>query len=140
MSMLHLEDEKRIHAAYSAGQEEFSREDLDEVMSQAQTVQRKSGSLGDVAEDFLLLWKLLQEYYAGTYREIPWKAIAAIGFATLYLINPFDVIPDVIPIFGYLDDAAVVGLVLKAFRTEIAQYRHRRHKLEASVASLKSCE
>lgn len=138
--MLHLEDEKRIHAAYNSGQEEFSPRDLDEVMSQAQTVQRKSGSLGDVAEDFLLLWKLLQEYYAGTYREIPWKAIAAIGFATLYLINPFDVIPDVIPFVGYLDDAAVIGLVLKAFRTEIGQYRNRLNKLEARNAGPKSCD
>lgn len=125
MTMLHLEDEKRIGSAFSAGQQEFSPDDLEAVMSQADTVRRKTSCLGDAAEDFMLLWKLLQEYYAGTYREIPWKAIAAIGFAALYLINPFDVIPDVIPFVGYLDDAGVIGLVLKSFRTEIAQYRNR---------------
>ncbi len=49
----------------------------------------------------------------------------AIG-AILYFINPFDLIPDSIPVFGYLDDFAVMTLALaqihrlnKSSRTEI---------------------
>lgn len=73
-----------------------------------------------------MLLKILREYYTGTYKEVPWKFIAAAGFSALYLINPFDVIPDVLPVLGYLDDAAVVGLVLKTYLSEIAKYKKRQ--------------
>ena len=37
--------------------------------------------------------------------------------ALLYLVNPFDLIPDTIPIVGYLDDFAVLTLAISRIRT-----------------------
>src|SRR5512135_1981440 len=37
----------------------------------------------------------------------PWGATASIFFALLYDASPVDLIPDVIPLLGWLDDAAV---------------------------------
>ena len=37
------------------------------------------------------------------------------AFASLYVISPIDLIPDIIPIIGYLDDLAVLGIVFKRF-------------------------
>lgn len=48
--------------------------------------------------------------------RVPAKYKLAVVAGLLYLVNPFDAIPDVIPGAGYLDDAAVVLAILEAVR------------------------
>ncbi len=43
---------------------------------------------------------------------MPWTVKAALVGMSLYLAMPFDVIPDWIPVLGYLDDVLVVGFVV----------------------------
>lgn len=38
------------------------------------------------------------------------------AISSLYIISPIDFIPDFIPIIGFLDDLAVLGLVCNSFR------------------------
>jgi uncharacterized membrane protein YkvA (DUF1232 family) len=54
---------------------------------------------------------------------VPWFVIAAVIFALLYFINPADLIPDVIPIAGYVDDATVVGIVIASIRSHLDNYK-----------------
>jgi uncharacterized membrane protein YkvA (DUF1232 family) len=42
-------------------------------------------------------------------RRTPWLAKIAAGGAMLYLIDPFDLFPDVIPVLGWLDDATALA-------------------------------
>src|SRR5689334_25448472 len=47
----------------------------------------------------------------------PWYAKAVLGLAVGYLLMPFDLIPDFIPVLGQLDDLVIVpGLVWLALR------------------------
>ena len=47
----------------------------------------------------------------------PWISKGLLGLALLYLVLPFDLIPDFIPVLGLLDDLVVVGgLVFVAVR------------------------
>lgn len=41
-----------------------------------------------------------------------WRARFAAGAALFYLIDPFDLVTDLIPLLGWLDDAAVASLGL----------------------------
>ena len=118
------QEKERVNQAFEHGTRDFSPKDLEKVMADAQTAEEKGGKLGDQIENFKLLWNLLKDYYNGTYRNVPWKFIAAIGFAVAYLISPIDVIPDFIPLVGYVDDAAVFGLVVKSFMSEIEEYKN----------------
>ena len=118
------QEKERVNQAFEHGSRDFSPKDLEKVMADAQTAEEKGGKLGDQIENFKLLWSLLKDYYNGTYRNVPWKFIAAIGFAVAYLISPIDVIPDFIPLVGYVDDAAVFGLVVKSFMSEIEEYKN----------------
>jgi uncharacterized membrane protein YkvA (DUF1232 family) len=43
-------------------------------------------------------------------RRTPWYARAVIGATLAYALSPVDLIPDFIPVLGYLDDLLVVPL------------------------------
>ena len=117
---------EKVNAAFSKGCENFSEPQLDEVLSEDQLAHEKAAKLGRFFEEFELLWQMLKDYHSGAYRDVPWRFIAAVGFAAFYLLNPFDVIPDVLPVVGYVDDAAVFGLVLSSFKSEIEKYQRTR--------------
>ena len=68
---------------------------------------------------FLAMLRLLRAYYAGAYRRIPWQSFALIVAAVIYVVNPLDFIPDAIFGIGLLDDAVVVGFVLRAVKEHL---------------------
>ncbi|MCQ2379991.1 MAG: DUF1232 domain-containing protein [Victivallaceae bacterium] len=74
-------------------------------------------------EDVRTLLQLLKDYCNGEYKEVPWKFIVSVAGAFAYLLLPLDAIPDVIPIAGFIDDAAVFGFVLSSFKEELEKYR-----------------
>ena len=47
-------------------------------------------------------------------RSLPWTVRALILALMVYLALPIDLIPDVIPVLGYADDAIIVTLVLRS--------------------------
>lgn len=54
---------------------------------------------------------MLKDFATRKYTEIPMGTILAIVGTLVYILNPFDLIPDFIPAFGYLDDAATFSLL-----------------------------
>ena len=57
--------------------------------------------------------------------------LVAIG-ALLYFILPIDLIPDVIPVLGYADDAAVIATAVSFLRAQMARYRRARRTRRAA--------
>ena len=60
-----------------------------------------------VKGDARLLWRALRHPQAPG-----WLKLGTLG-VVLYLISPIDLIPDVIPFFGVLDDIVVVPLAIR---------------------------
>lgn len=56
---------------------------------------------------------VLAMYYCAIDPKTPTKIRIVIGAALLYLVSPFDIIPDFLPIIGYADD---VTTLMAAFR------------------------
>lgn len=52
-----------------------------------------------------------------------WSSKAVAIGALLYLVSPFDAIPDIIPFFGLSDDAGVVLAAAAALAVALAKYR-----------------
>lgn len=123
MSELNNEDRDRIRATFDFGSDNFTEDDLENLKKDRETAEKKSVSLGRQIEIFRLTWGLLQDYWSGEYRSVPWKLLASIGFTVTYLVSPLDIIPDFIPIGGFVDDAAVFALLFSAYQAELDDYK-----------------
>ncbi len=86
------------------------------------------GPLADLADDVMTLVAMVKDYAAGNYREVPQKSVLAAAAALFYILNPFDLIPDLVPALGLMDDAAVLTMVVKAIQSDVHNYRSWTHK------------
>ncbi|HSY56871.1 MAG TPA: YkvA family protein [Bradyrhizobium sp.] len=75
---------------------------------------------------------LLSAYYCAFDRQTPRHVQAALLGALAYFILPFDFIPDMLPVLGYTDDAAVLATAIRLVAAHITP-EHR----EAARAALK---
>lgn len=55
-------------------------------------------------------------YLALGHPGTPWYAKVLAGLVVVYALSPFDLIPDPIPVLGYLDDLIIVPLGILAVR------------------------
>ncbi|MDF4647327.1 YkvA family protein [Vibrio parahaemolyticus] len=81
------------------------------------------GALSKLWNDIKLMVNLITDYVKGDYTEVPWRVIAAITGAIVYFVSPIDVIPDFIPVVGYLDDALVIKLALDLASEDLIEYK-----------------
>ena len=116
-------DQERISETFQQGTSNFTEADLAKVMKDEEKKKKKASKLGEQFKNFILLWDLLKDYYKGNYKTAPWKLIASIGFAVVYLVSPLDVIPDILPVVGFVDDTAVFAMVVAAFQADINAYK-----------------
>lgn len=75
-------------------------------------------------DKLILMFQFLRDVKQKNYPETPWKTLAAMIFTILYIINPLDLVPDFIPIIGYLDDLTVFGLALKLINKDLELYEN----------------
>jgi len=89
-----------------------------------------AGILAEIIKNIKLIWRLLNDG-----RVSPWLKMI-VPATLLYLFFPVDIIPDVAPGLGQLDDIAVILLGLKFFVEMCPEEIVRQHLDElASVAS-----
>jgi uncharacterized membrane protein YkvA (DUF1232 family) len=88
--------------------------------------------LKQVAAKLPFLEDLLAAYYCAFDKETPRHVQAALLGAIAYFILPFDFIPDMLPVLGYTDDAAVLATAIRLVASHITD-DHR----EAARAALK---
>ncbi len=61
----------------------------------------------------LFLWGRIRAWARLLFRrETPWKVKLILASAIVYLLSPFDLVPDWIAGFGLLDDLTIVSLLV----------------------------
>lgn len=75
-----------------------------------------------------MLVSLVRSYIKKDYRDIPIGSIIAIVSALIYFLSPIDLLPDSIPVLGYVDDAAVFAFVWKMVEDDVEEYKKWQDK------------
>lgn len=112
-------------------------DDVDVVMSNQDKIAEKlrdSNILMKYTELGKVMFGMLKDYRKGIYSNVPWFTIAAIAFGFLYVLNPFDIIPDFIPGIGYVDDFAVFTFALRFIESDLHNYLDWKLEEEDEVA------
>ena len=65
---------------------------------------------------------VLRDYANGSYRKVPWKAVAALAAAVVYVVSPFDLIPDFLVPLGFTDDVLALALTWGLVKRELREY------------------
>ena len=69
-----------------------------------------------------LLRMVLRDYANGSYRKVPWKAMAALAAAVVYVVSPLDLIPDLLVPLGFTDDVLALALTWGLVKKELRAY------------------
>jgi uncharacterized membrane protein YkvA (DUF1232 family) len=91
---------------------------LDDAMEKA----KKKGPFEAIWENIQLLFGIVKDWISGDYKDVPIGSIIAIIVGLLYFVSPIDIIPDFIP-GGLVDDALVLGLIIKQVKSDLDKYK-----------------
>lgn len=112
----------------------ISTEDIDHAVKNQDEVEGKildSGTLQKYTEIIKQLFLMLNDYRKGKYTDVPWLSISTLVFILLYILNPLDLIPDFIPLIGYLDDVTVLAVGLNLIQTDLHKYLDWKKNVES---------
>jgi uncharacterized membrane protein YkvA (DUF1232 family) len=73
-------------------------------------------------------------YFAARDPRVPWYAKAAAVAVAAYALSPIDLIPDFIPVVGYLDDLIIVPLGIALVVRMIPPHVMAEHRARADAA------
>lgn len=80
----------------------------------------KFRQLFDVARTVV---RLVRNYVSGSYRQVETGTIVSALGVLLYTLSPIDLVPDFVPIVGFLDDLALLSWFVEKFQGEIIRFR-----------------
>ena len=123
--------EEQVKEALESGyaQSEALLNDKDELDDFLYRLEQKINDMPFVGKKFSMIpvmISLVKNYVQVKYTTIPYGTILAVLSALIYFLAPIDIVPDFIPLAGYLDDMAVLGLCMNMVSIDIETYEKWR--------------
>lgn len=105
----------------------FNPKKMKELLLQLGKYVTKNG-LSSVKENLLLMKDYLYDVTTGKYKDYDVKKLMVIVGAVIYVVTPFDFLPDFIPP-GLIDDLSIVAWALKEASAELDKYKQKTKDL-----------
>lgn len=98
-----------------------------------------ASALTSVQNDLRLLLQMIGAWAKRSYRRVPWSVLLLATGAIIYFVAPIDLIPDALIGIGFVDDVAVVSMVVRAVRNELDRFEtwHKR-RLQSAFSEASS--
>ena len=105
-----VDDQDKIDDLLTASKEKLSN------------INFENSKISRMGNNLRTMIRMVQAYFNGSYRELPWKSILGIVGGLVYFMMPVDLIPDFIPFTGLLDDFTVIMFISGAFQQDIQAF------------------
>ena len=132
-----ISDEKALKALKdSKGKAEEIISDEDKFERFCQRLEKKMKVVplvGDKLSYIPIMASLINSYRKKEYTDIPVGTVISIVGALIYFVSPVDLIPDGVPVVGYLDDAVVIKTAWDLTESDIKEYQDWREKTGKTI-------
>lgn len=103
-------------------------ERMNDLLGKEQEFTNKKG-LSRIRKQLVLLWDYVRAVTAGDYTDYSMWAYLKIVAGLLYVVSPFDLIPDFFPWVGWADDIAVIIFIVgDQVKDELAAFANWREQ------------
>ena len=122
--------QKKLEEKFQGDLEKVSKSDVQAALEKVEPVLKKLGSstvekVRVMARQATLVFEMLKSWWKGEI-DLPWKTVAAMTVSLLYLASPIDILPDFIPLAGYLDDIFIVAVALELVHDELKDFAEQK--------------
>ena len=106
---------------------------VDQLLRDLEEKIKKVPVIGETFSTLPVMIAMVKAWITKEYTVVSPKVIACLVGAILYLVTRKDLLPDSIPVVGYADDLAVLGLALKLSEPELKAFAEWRDAREAKA-------
>lgn len=124
---LTAEEARKVNERFNSFKnDEYSEDDMHKVLENEDTIMGKMSNknLRGFVEDVKIFFSMLKDFFTKKYTEVPIGTVMAIAGSLLYVLLPVDIIPDFIPVVGYLDDAAVLAACMAFVHSDVQSIKN----------------
>jgi uncharacterized membrane protein YkvA (DUF1232 family) len=104
---------------------------VEEAFQKINFLKPNADSMISFIRNIKLSIKMLKAYIKGDYKGVSAKTILSLVLGLVYFVSPIDMIPDVLPVIGYVDDITVLVWIFKNLKGDIEQYEAWASRIEA---------
>ncbi|WKV11875.1 YkvA family protein [Marivirga harenae] len=91
---------------------------------------KASEKIGQLRNKISTLIRLVKAYTKGSYKNISFKSMIYTVGVLIYFITPMDIVPDFIPVSGFIDDASLILWLYNHLGYELQQFKAWESKQE----------
>ena len=121
-----MEENNKLKKILKANSQKSKPEDVEKTLENEQKINEKAKKVPrkftKMINQLKLFMELLKDYSKGDYREIPWGTVSVIVAAIAYFVAPIDLLPDILPMVGFLDDALLFTTAIGFIQDDLKHY------------------
>ena len=125
--LLDLQAEEQLKGKFQEAEEMLKDEDqVERLLKRLEEKLKTIPVAGEKLAAVPVMISLVRACIRKEYTDIPVGSVIAILGALIYFLSPIDLIPDSIPVIGYVDDAAVINFCWDMVKPDADEYRKWR--------------